>query len=114
MIAGGLLVLLAGLGTAGSLVFVRLRSASSRAHALVKEGAVLLDVRTPAEFQAGHLPGAIIIPVAELRARVAELGPRTTPVVTYCHSGVRSTRAAATLRGLGFSEVLNLGPQAAW
>ena len=105
---------MAGLGIAGALALVRLRSASSQAHALVQEGAVLLDVRTPAEFQAGHLSGAVNIPVAELGARVAELGPRTTPVVTYCHSGVRSTRAAATLRGLGFSKVLNLGPQAAW
>ena len=81
---------------------------------MVAAGAVLLDVRTPAEFQQGHLPGAINIPVGEVAARVAEIGPPTTAVVTYCQAGGRSARAAATLTQLGFKKVLNLGPKSAW
>jgi rhodanese-related sulfurtransferase len=106
--------LLAAAGIFATLAFVRLRSASAEAHDMVQKGAVLLDVRTAAEFQAGHLPGAINIPVAELAGRAAEVGPPTRAVVTYCKSGARSTRAAAMLRQLGFTNVLNLGPKAAW
>ena len=91
-----------------------MRSLSARAHQMVSDGAVLLDVRSPEEYAEGHLPGAINLPVGELRARVSDLGPRSRGVVTYCRSGGRSARAATILRELGFSEVLNLGPKAAW
>ena len=96
------------------VMIVRMRSASAEAHEMVRQGGVLLDVRSPEEFAAGHLPGAMNIPVGEVRARAAELGPRSRPVVTYCRSGGRSARAASTLRELGFERVLNLGPKAAW
>jgi len=81
---------------------------------MVEAGAVLLDVRTPKEFQEGHIPGAINIPVDQVAARVAEIGPPTTAVVVYCLSGGRSSRAAGTLKQLGFGKVLNLGPKSAW
>jgi phage shock protein E len=105
------IVLVIGLG-AGIILWMR--AASTEAHDMIAQGGVLLDVRSPEEFAAGHLPGAVNIPVGEVRARVAELGPRSRPVVTYCRSGGRSARAAATLRELGFEKVLNLGPKAAW
>jgi phage shock protein E len=100
-------------GLAGFVV-LRSRASSRQAHKLVGAGAALVDVRTPAEFDAGHLPGAINIPVAELDARAHEIGPVDRPVVTYCRSGVRSARAAATLTKLGWKTVVNLGPKAAW
>jgi rhodanese-related sulfurtransferase len=104
-----------GLVAAGAVVMlVRMRAASADAHEMVAQGGVLLDVRSPEEFAAGHLPGAINIPVGEVRARASEIGTRDRPVVTYCRSGGRSARAAATLRELGFERVLNLGPKAAW
>ncbi|SRR6266511_3877873 len=99
---------------AAAVIIVAMRSASAEAHEIIDHGGVLLDVRSPEEFAAGHLPGAMNIPVGEVRARAAELGPRSRPVVTYCRSGGRSARAAATLRELGFERVLNLGPKAAW
>jgi phage shock protein E len=108
-------VAIIGLVLAGGVVMIlRMRAASAEAHEMVAQGGVLLDVRSPEEFAAGHLPGAINIPVAEVRARAAEIGARDRPVVTYCRSGGRSARAAATLRELGFERVLNLGPKAAW
>jgi phage shock protein E len=105
-------VLLAG--AAAVAVVLHLKSTSTQAHEMVQNGAALVDVRTPEEYQAGHLPGAVNIPVDEISARASEIGSVTRPVVTYCHSGARSARAAATLRQLGFNDVVNLGPKAAW
>jgi phage shock protein E len=86
----------------------------ARARALVEQGARLVDVRSPGEFSGGHLPGAINIPVGEVRARHGELGDRTRPVIVYCASGRRSASATNTLKGLGFSEVHDLGAMARW
>lgn len=85
---------------------------SAEAHALVRDGALLLDVRTPEEFADGHLPGARNIPVGDLSARLGEL-PRDRTVVVYCHSGARSARATATLREAGI-RARDLGPMRAW
>ena len=55
----------------------------------------ILDVRTPAEFAAGHAPGALHIPVDELRSRIAEVP--TGPVLIVCRSGRRARNAAGIL-----------------
>ena len=68
----------------------------ARARALVAEGAFLLDVRTASEFRSGHIEGAVNIPVDQVARRVGEL-PKATPIVLYCRSGSRSTRAGALL-----------------
>jgi rhodanese-related sulfurtransferase len=86
----------------------------ARARALVEQGARLVDVRSPGEFAGGHLPGALNIPVGEVGARHGELGDRTRPVVVYCASGMRSASAASALKGLGFSQVYDLGAMARW
>lgn len=86
-----------------------------QAQSLVTAGALLLDVRSPEEFAAGHIEGARNIPVGVLSARLGELGPpATTSVVVYCQSGGRSTKAAGLLRDAGFTSVHNLGPMSAW
>lgn len=68
------------------------------------EAPVIIDVRSAEEYRAGHLPGALHIPEAELADRMADL-PGDRPVVTYCsmrHRGdSRSERAASTLRQAG-------------
>jgi rhodanese-related sulfurtransferase len=84
------------------------------AHALVDQGAVLVDVRTKQEFAAGHLPGAINIPVQDLEVRVTELGSKHVPMVVYCKSGSRSSYAAGVLERAGYERVLDLGPMSAW
>ncbi|QSQ11234.1 rhodanese-like domain-containing protein [Myxococcus landrumensis] len=86
----------------------------AEAHKWVESGALLLDVRTPEEFAEGHLPGALNIPVDLLSERLGELGSPETPVVVYCRSGKRSTRAETLLKERGFQQVLNLGPMSAW
>lgn len=56
----------------------------------------ILDVRTPAEFAQKHLPGAVNIPVEELKGRIDEV-PADRPVVVYCRSGMRAGKAGAML-----------------
>lgn len=85
-----------------------------RARELVAEGARLVDVRSPEEFAAGHLPGAVNIPVQELAERTTELHPTSTPVILYCRSGARSSRAARLLGRAGFDVVHNLGAMSRW
>ncbi|NOK12116.1 rhodanese-like domain-containing protein [Corallococcus exercitus] len=80
----------------------------------VEAGATLLDVRSPEEFAAGHLQGAVNIPVDQLEQRLGELGSPQTPVVVYCRSGARSSRAERLLKEKGFQDVFNLGPMSAW
>ncbi|WP_163783028.1 rhodanese-like domain-containing protein [Myxococcus vastator] len=80
----------------------------------VEAGATLVDVRTPEEYAAGHLPGAVNIPVGELARRLGELGSPGTPLVVYCRSGARSGRAERLLKAQGFQDVFNLGPMSAW
>jgi rhodanese-related sulfurtransferase/rubrerythrin len=68
---------------------------------------LLLDVRQPEEYEAEHLPGAKLIPLAELGARLSELDPEK-PAIVYCAIGGRSRVAAQVLAGKGFKEVFNL------
>ncbi len=75
---------------------------------------VLVDVREPWEFELARIPGAVLLPLGELPARLAEV-PRGRPLVTMCHHGVRSAAAAALLRRAGFAAVRNLtGGIEAW
>jgi phage shock protein E len=87
---------------------------ADEAHELVSKGARLVDVRSPAEFAAGHLDGARNIPVGEIGSRGPELRPLDGPIVLYCASGTRSAMAGRALRAAGFTKVYNLGPMSNW
>ncbi len=87
---------------------------SNEARRLVEEGALLLDVRTPEEFAAGHIEGAVNVPVQELESRMAELEPKDRPIVVYCRSGNRSGQAARMLTSAGHRQVHDLGPMSRW
>lgn len=67
----------------------------------------LLDVRTPEEYQAGHLEEGYLLPIAELPQRVNEI-PHDKPIVVYCRSGARSQHALEYLKSIGYAEVYNL------
>lgn len=73
----------------------------------------VLDVRTPEEYAAGHVPGARLIPHDQVAARVAELDP-ARPVVVYCRSGRRSLLAEDVLRKAGFDVAQLEGSWQAW
>lgn len=76
---------------------------------------LLLDVRQPKEYTAGHIPGARLLPLPELGRRLNEL-PTSQPLVFYCHSGGRSLAAATLVKEEGFTQTLfNLsGGMLAW
>ncbi len=76
---------------------------------LLESKALVVDVRTPAEFASGHHPRAVNIPVDEVDRRLAEFGDKKKPVVLYCQSGNRSGRAKQTLEAAGFTAVTNAG-----
>lgn len=75
---------------------------------------LLVDVREPAEYSTGHVPGAINIPQADLADRLDEL-PSDVPIHMICQGGYRSLRAAQFLRQAGFENVANVaGGTAGW
>lgn len=76
---------------------------------------ILLDVRTPQEWeQDGHIPGATLIPLAELEARAAEELPKDAEIIVYCRSGNRSAQAADYLVGAGYTDVSDMGGIQDW
>ena len=85
---------------------------SDEAKALVKQGALLLDVRTAGEFASGHVEGAVNVPVQELEARLPAEKDRA--VVIYCQSGRRSAAAREMLLKAGFAKVFDLGAMSNW
>ena len=90
------------------------------AHRLVEQhGAVLLDVRTPEEFEGEHVDGAHNIPhdtVADQAAQIETLtgGDKSTPIVVYCRSGGRAGVAKKALLELGYERVTNVGGLSDW
>lgn len=95
------------------LMAARARITSQDAHEKVAAGALLLDVRSEAEFQSGSIAGAENIPVSSLGQRMQELD-KTRPIIVFCASGMRSSSAAGYLKRSGFKEVHDLGPASAW
>jgi rhodanese-related sulfurtransferase len=79
-------------------------------------GSLVLDVREPAEFAAGHLPRARHIPLGELAKRMDEIAKfKEKPVIVTCRSGARAGSACRTLKNAGFTQVYNLkGGVGAW
>jgi rhodanese-related sulfurtransferase len=68
---------------------------------------LVLDVRTEREYQAHHIPGAILIPLQQLSSRHSELDPQK-PMLVFCEHGMRSVQACRFLSQLGFSSLCNV------
>lgn len=80
----------------------------------VRNGALLIDVRSQGEWDQGHVDGARLLPVDQLDARIAEVeqwagGDKSKPVVVYCRSGARAARARTMLQKAGFTRVETAG-----
>ena len=76
----------------------------------MKKNAVLLDVRTPAEYQKGYLQGAINLPQADVDTKAATVvHSKDTPVYVYCRGGREAAMATEKLLKQGYSDVHNLG-----
>ena len=77
-------------------------------------GAVLLDVRTPAEYRSGHIPGSKNIPLQTIDSVSTVAENKDTSLYVYCQSGARSRQAAGMLKQMGYTNVNNIGGIAAY
>lgn len=86
---------------------------AARAREMLDDGAVLVDVRTSSEWNAGHAPVARHVPLDTLDRRASSLN-RETPIVTICKSGMRSAQAARMLAAQGHTVASVRGGMFAW
>ncbi len=101
---------------AGAGAAVRHLDPAAFAEAMQQPGTVLVDVRTPQEYEAGHLPKAtnIDMEAADFAQRIAKLD-KSASYALYCHSGRRSGIAADQMQAAGFTKVVDLaGGVTAW
>ena len=75
---------------------------------------ILLDVRTQEEFEQGHIPGAVCLPVEMIAADMPFLFGKDAEILLYCRSGRRSADAAKKLRDMGFTNVFDFGGIIDW
>jgi rhodanese-related sulfurtransferase len=76
-------------------------------------GATVLDVRNPDEYEAAHVPGAVLIPLPELAERIEEV-PEADPLYVICAVGGRSLTAAKALAGVGYNALSVAGGTNGW
>lgn len=81
---------------------------------LLRAGARLIDVREPDEYAAGHVPGARLVPLGEVPARVADCVGEGGPTYLVCRSGARSASACEHLASLGHQVINVAGGTMAW
>jgi phage shock protein E len=96
------------------VVFLLLKRLGLASPALVsewlREGAVVVDVRSPEEFASGHVDGALNVPLSSLGTDIERAVPdKTRPVLVHCLSGARSAIGRRILQSRGYSRVHNLG-----
>jgi len=84
--------------------------------ALARQGHRVIDVREQSEYDAGHVAGATLVPLASVPQRIGEVVPdRDTPLLVHCAVGARSSRAAAWLEQAGYTNVVNVkAPISQW
>jgi rhodanese-related sulfurtransferase len=76
----------------------------------LRNGALVIDVRTPAEFNAGHLPNAMNIPLAQIESGSSlPLKDKNQVLLLHCQGGMRSAKAKKLLNDLGYANVFDLG-----
>ena len=86
----------------------QISAAAAREH--LKNGALVIDVRTPGEYAQGHLPTAVNMPVESIEAMLPKrVSDRDKVLLLHCQSGMRSGVARRKLRALGYQKAFNLG-----
>lgn len=76
---------------------------------LVKQGAIILDVRSKGEYSGGHIKGSINVSVDALSNNLAKLKDKNKTIITCCASGMRSASAKSILKSKGYTNVYNGG-----
>ena len=76
---------------------------------IISKGAVVVDVRSPQEYEEGHMEGAILLPEYDIKKKAREvLQDKNKDIVVYCSSGTRSKKAQEELNDMGYMKVYNL------
>lgn len=108
MLGFSLAIFLAG-GQVGSSSPVRISPQALMARLEADTAPLILDVRSPAEYAAGHIPTAVNIPYREVPQRWPELAATTTEtIVVYCEVGIRAGLAEMALEQAGFQQIVTL------
>lgn len=102
-------IIILGLGILFYFFRTKLSANPVELQSKIEAGALVVDVRSVAEYNSGHYPGAINIPVDQVSKRISEFGDKSKPVIVYCASGGRSGSAKSYLQSIGFTDVTNAG-----
>jgi len=98
-----------------ALILLAITGCSSKMNGRSIQDALVIDVRTPREYQSGHIKGALNIPYDTIGDEIAEVAPnKHRKIVLYCRTGRRSGIALNTLRRMGYTNVENAGGYAAF
>ncbi|OUN25792.1 sulfurtransferase [Pseudoflavonifractor sp. An44] len=116
ILLSSLLLLLAGCGgssTDGSYQQITQEEAKEM---IDSQEVIILDVREQSEYDSGHIPGAVLLPVGAIdEDTAAEVIPeKDSTVLVYCRSGNRSKTASSTLAGLGYTNIYEFGGINTW
>jgi len=103
-----------GIVFAGLIAFIRMRRggqvSQKEAVEYVKRGAIIVDVRSAAEYERGHLSQAYNMPVEEVGVLLPQkVRDRDRPILVHCQSGIRSKKAKDRLTGIGYTNVHDMG-----
>jgi rhodanese-related sulfurtransferase len=122
-IRNNILLIAVALVSGGMLIWPLLRrttggpwvSTAQATQLINREDALVVDVREPGEYGAGHILGAKNVPLERMDAPGELVKRKDKPLILYCDGGDRTTKAAASLKKQGFSRVVNLsGGLGAW
>ena len=96
-------------------VYVNITAEEARKIMDSEEGYIILDVREQDEYDAGHIPGAILIPYTQIEEKAAAMLPdKDQLILVYCRSGRRSKIAAEALAELGYTNIREFGGIIDW
>ena len=81
----------------------------SEIKSLMSKGAILIDVRSPQEYNEGHLDNSILLPEYEILKKIEDIIPnKNTKIILYCSSGTRSKKAQEKLEKMGYKNIYNV------
>ena len=95
--------------------YIRISAEEAREKMQEQAETIILDVRSKAEYNAGHLPGAVLLPGLLIKSKAPSLLPdKSAQILVYCQTGHRSASAARKLLGLGYENVFDFGGIRNW
>lgn len=93
----------------------KLNMQEAKANLDANKDIILIDIRSQAEYDEGHIPGCIHIPLPELEMRIEEVAPDLEQTIYYyCRSGVRTLTAGAILEHMGYTNLYDIGGIINW